>query len=80
MKSNLLKLTSVLSAVAFMVVTMFSTPAQAELVSANDVAVEANYDHSSLLVKDVYTFISGECWVYKCEVETKAPAESSNDN
>ena len=70
MKSSLLKLTSVLSVAAFMAVTLFSTPAQAELVSANDVVVDATYEVSSSLSADKYIFIY-KCFVLGCNIDTK---------
>ena len=69
MKSNLLKLTSVLSVAAFMVVTMFSTPAQAELVNANDVVVETTYDRAAFAeTVDKHTLIY-KCFLYQCEID-----------
>ena len=72
MKSKLLKLTSVLSAVAFMAVTLFTNPAQAELVEANDVVVDVTYDNSALTANaDVHEIIY-KCAIWRCEIDAVA--------
>lgn len=76
MKSRLLKLTSVLSAVAFVAVTMFSNPAKAELVNANDVVVDATYENALATSVDKHVLVY-KCFVFVCTIDEKAIDDSN---